>query len=163
MKKIIYSFKLFSYSLVSVFVMSCVHESKQKDTDVHADSVSTTSGDTIVADPISWMYDAAGDSLVREHADIGMAMNEKILHLNNRYDGKVVLDLVREGMDTVFVKIDDAAYLTQQMGSSSAYGYMAVVTYTLSEGNGVKYVNFDFIEGDHASPGTYSRNDFDRH
>jgi hypothetical protein len=47
--------------------------------------------------------------------------------------------------------------ITQQMGTSGADDYMTTTTFTLTELKGIKYVNFDFEEGDHAVPGTYSR------
>jgi len=37
---------------------------------------------------------------------------------------------------------------------------MATATYTLTEAKGINYVDFDFEEGDHAVPGTYSRESF---
>ena len=48
-------------------------------------------------------------------------------------------------------------YTSQQMGTTGADEYMSVITFTLTELKGVRYVNLDFEEGDHASPGTYNR------
>lgn len=59
--------------------------------------------------------------------------------------------------DTIFVRIDDAMYLTQQMGSEGASAYISEVVYGLTELPGIKTVNFQFKEGDHAVPGTYDR------
>jgi hypothetical protein len=39
---------------------------------------------------------------------------------------------------------------------------MAIATYTLTEMAGIKYVHYDFEEGDHAEPGTYSRANFNK-
>lgn len=87
---------------------------------------------------------------------------EDLVAAVNKYngDGKVKLDLVKASQDTVYVKIDDSAYLTQQMGTLGAKAFMSVTTYTLTEKPGIKYVTFDFEEGDHAAPGTYSRASF---
>jgi len=82
-----------------------------------------------------------------------------IKHINSRYD-HIRLQLVKISNDTVFVKIRNSNFLTQQMGSTGADMYMTEATYNLSELNNIGYVNFDFKEGDHASPGTYSRTDF---
>ena len=74
--------------------------------------------------------------------------------------GKCKLDLVKEGMDIVFVKIDDANKLTQGMGSTGAESYLAELTFSLTELKGIKAVNVNFQEGDHAMPGVYTRDDF---
>jgi hypothetical protein len=62
--------------------------------------------------------------------------------------------------DTIYVKIPDGTYLTQQMGSTGPRLFLSGVVYTLTGLNGINYVNFDFEEGDHAAPGTYSRESF---
>jgi hypothetical protein len=61
---------------------------------------------------------------------------------------------------TASVEIINAEYLTQRMGSSGALAYLASVTFTLTENPQIKKVNFIFEEGDHAMPGTYTREDF---
>ncbi len=67
------------------------------------------------------------------------------------------LDFIKVSNDTIFVKIKNSNYLTQSIGTTGAYSFMIITTFTLTELKGIKYVNFDFEEGDHASPGTYSR------
>lgn len=76
------------------------------------------------------------------------------------FAAKVQLVFVKTSGDTAYVKIPDAAYLTQQMGSSGPRLFLSGVVYTLSSLPGINYVNFDFEEGDHAGPGTYSRESF---
>ncbi len=46
------------------------------------------------------------------------------------------------------------------MGSSGAETYLAEVTFNLTEINGINFIDIQFPEGDHASPGIYSRTDF---
>jgi Sporulation and spore germination len=58
------------------------------------------------------------------------------------------------------VEVINAEYLTQKMGSSGALAYLASVTFTLTENPQIKKVNFVFEGGDHAMPGTYTRQDF---
>jgi hypothetical protein len=58
------------------------------------------------------------------------------------------------------VKIPEATYLTQQMGSSGPTMFFAEAVYNISEIPGIRFINFDFEEGDHAQPGTYTRDDF---
>jgi hypothetical protein len=92
----------------------------------------------------------------------GDSTPEELVEAINKYTGKeqVTLEYVKTSNDTVYVKIPDSAYLTQQMGTLGSHAYMATATYTLTEAKGINYVNFDFEEGDHAAPGAYKREDF---
>ena len=67
------------------------------------------------------------------------------------------LELVKQSGDTIFVHIPDPFHLTQSSGSTGAEEYMATMIYNLTEIPGIKYVHFDFEEGDHAQPGLYAR------
>ncbi len=70
------------------------------------------------------------------------------------------VDFLKTSHDTIYISIPDSEYLTQRIGSSGAENFMATTTFSLTEIKGMKYVNFNFTEGDHASPGIYSRKDF---
>jgi hypothetical protein len=61
---------------------------------------------------------------------------------------------------TVVVEILNDKYLTEAMGSSGAQDYLAIATYTLTEGPGITSVEFVFHPGEHAMPGVYSRESF---
>jgi hypothetical protein len=90
------------------------------------------------------------------------ATPEELVEAINKYTGKgqVTLEYVKTSNDTVYVRIPDSAYLTQQMGTLGSHAYMATATYTLTQAKGINYVNFNFEEGDHAAPGAYKREDF---
>lgn len=62
--------------------------------------------------------------------------------------------------DTIFVAIDKSSYLTKQVGTTGAKGYLAEVTFNLTELKNINFVDIHFKEGDHAAPGTYTRTDF---
>ncbi len=79
--------------------------------------------------------------------------------LNEQFP-RVQLAYERTSNDTIFIRIPDAMYLTQQMGSSGPVMFFAAAVYNLTELPGIRWVNFDFEEGDHASPGTFGRDDF---
>lgn len=80
--------------------------------------------------------------------------------LNAKYP-EIITKFVRQSTDTVFVKIPEATYLTQSGGNMGAEIFMAEATYSFTQIPGVNFVNFDFQEGDHATPGTFKRGDFD--
>lgn len=59
--------------------------------------------------------------------------------------------------NTLYVKLENAEYVTQRMGSAGANEFMALATFSLTDIKGVQFVDFEFEEGDHARPGKYSR------
>lgn len=64
--------------------------------------------------------------------------------------------------DTMYVSIPNSTYMSNQMGSTGAYNYMATAVFNLTELKNIQYIRFDFEEGSHAGPGVFSRSDFDR-
>ena len=82
-----------------------------------------------------------------------------INEINAAWDG-IKLEFRKISHDTLYVAIPESAVLTQQMGSSGAYSYIASTTFTLTELKQIKFVTYDFEEGDHLSPGTMKRADF---
>lgn len=62
--------------------------------------------------------------------------------------------------EVVSVEVVNSEYLTQRMGSTGADIFLAEATFTLTEYNNIKFINFVFEQGDHASPGLYARKDF---
>ena len=74
---------------------------------------------------------------------------------------EIKLEVGHSSNDTLFVQIDDARYLTQQMGSSGAQVYIMEATYAYTELPDIEVVHFDFAEGDHAVPGAYARATFE--
>ncbi len=78
----------------------------------------------------------------------------------NQMYPEIKLDYIKTSNDTVYLKIDDARYLTQQMGSAGPPVYLASLIYNLT---GLPYINFvhlAFEGGDHAQPGTFTRESF---
>ena len=79
-----------------------------------------------------------------------------VTFLNTNFP-QVQLVIVKTSGDTLFLKIPEPTYLTQQMGSSGPSVYFAEAVYNLTEIPGIHYVSFDFEEGDHASPAVFNR------
>ncbi|TCK85814.1 hypothetical protein [Albibacterium bauzanense] len=80
--------------------------------------------------------------------------------LKNKYP-EIDLRLGDRRNDTLDVYIEDASYLTQNIGTAGANAYMAEATFAFTSLDSIKAVNFIFEAGDHASPGAYKRSDFD--
>ncbi len=85
---------------------------------------------------------------------------DSVIDFINARDSSVHLYLIKKTNDTVYLKIPAAAPLTQQMGSTGSTVYMAELVYNLTEIPGIRYINLNFKAGDHALPGTFSRDSF---
>ena len=106
-----------------------------------------------------WVYDAMADSIakIKEVNKDTLTYENLINVINTSYKNIPLIEFSRIANDTIFISIKNPEYLTQQMGSTGAFVFMIITTFTLTELQGITYVSFDFQEGDHASPGTYSR------
>ena len=163
-------FKILYLSLivVALSLYSCVKFENKDDLETEAtDSISDTVANpseiskTEIYGPIYTYNDTLGIPVKKNAVKDDLSPEELIGLINKHHGtGKINLTYVETSNDTIYVKIDDSAYLTQQMGTLGPHAYMATVTFTLTELPNVKYVNFNFEEGDHAAPGTYTRTSF---
>ena len=111
-----------------------------------------------IRNPI-WVYDCVGEKIikVREiNKDTITASNLTKL-LNRNYENQVRIELVQVKQDSVLVTIPNSTFLTQSMGTTGAEEYLIEAVFTLTELPGIEFVEFEFEEGDHATPGVYSR------
>ena len=76
--------------------------------------------------------------------------------------GPPKLKLISIEGEVISVEVINDEYLTQRMGSTGAAEFLTTATFTLTEYDNIKFINFIFEEGDHAVPGLYSREDFFR-
>ena len=148
---------LFIIICASIFFVSC----KSGTADQQATESDTTNANINYA-WVASLNDTTGKMELKksEATAIDSLSPASIINFINGKDTNIHLDLTKISNDTIYVKIPNATHLTQQMGSSGAELYMAGVIYNLTELNGIRYVNFDFEEGDHAGPGTYNRDSF---
>ncbi len=72
------------------------------------------------------------------------------------------IKLIPSGLshDTLAIKVENSAYLTQRMGSTGAETYIKELTYNLTELKDIHFIDLRFTRGDHAKPGIYTRADF---
>lgn len=80
--------------------------------------------------------------------------------LNLKYP-QIKIELVSRQGNTAIIKIADASYLTQEMGTAGARAYLAEATYSLTEIEGIGAIDFQFKAGDHAMPGVLTRRSFE--
>lgn len=130
-----------------------------------SDKQAPVNDSTTVQPRYSWealLNDSTGRLEMKKREGIGpdsISAAAVINFVNTKYPNVV---LVFSGLsnDTMFLKIPEAEYITQQMGSTGPTLYFADAVYNLTEIPGVKYIRFDFEEGDHASPETLNRESF---
>jgi len=147
--------KIFLFVLTAVFLFSC----KSKDAEQQS-----SDADSINA-PFYWqayLDDSTGQLEVRKIPANDSLSTTSIIDFLNAGNINIKLEFVKVSNDTVFVRIADAMYLTQQMGSTGPSIYLSEVVYNMTQIPGIKEVNIDFEEGDHATPGTYNRTTFDK-
>jgi hypothetical protein len=154
-----------------VFIFSC-NSNTQNDEVVTTDSsyIITDTSSTGIENPVQfknliWLpvFDSTGgDILLKQQRPVNadtLTAEKLIKEINGSWDA-IKLEFRKISNDTLYVAIPESTMLTQQMGSSGANGYMYSTTFILTELPHVKFVNFDFLEGDHLAPGTYKRGDF---
>ena len=153
---------IISFILLTSLVSCSGPTSTSISTEINTDTSQTSNSISKVNDTIKyiWLYDYAAEIPVRlKKVNPDTLTPEKLIYLINKYRGqdKIILDLVKVLGDTIYVAIKESTYLTQSMGTTGADDYVSTTVYTLTELKDIKYVNFNFTEGDHARPGTYSR------
>lgn len=106
-----------------------------------------------------WVYDSVNDKIIQTKKLGKDSLTYEVLIdiINYTYQDKVRLDFVNISNDTIFVEIENSEYLTQKMGTTGADEFMISATFTLTELPDISFVNFEFQDGDHATPGTYNR------
>jgi hypothetical protein len=144
----------FLYAII-LFLVSC-GSNQTSEADVNNDTLTQQQ---------SWqasLDDSSGNiNLNRSGAPFpdSLTINAVTTFLNSRYPN-IQLQVLRQSGDTLYVKIPEATYLTQQMGSTGPELYFGEAVYNLTEIPGIRFINFAMAEGDHASPGTYNRDSF---
>lgn len=93
-------------------------------------------------------------------ADLSNLRAKDIIEALNIKYPQIKLKWINQKGNKAFVKIADATYLTQQIGTAGAEAFFAEATFSLTEIQGINAVYFDFKEGDHAGPQTYTRESF---
>ncbi len=154
-----------------VFLISCNNNNSSDD--VSKDDTVYLKTDTITSSieaPVkinNLIWSAVYDSIKRgvvlkqqRQVNADTLTAEKIIKDINTAWEDVKLEFRKVSHDTLYVAIPESAVLTQQMGSSGAYSYISSATYSLTELKNIKFVNYDFQEGDHLAPGTMKRSDF---
>jgi len=126
---------------------------------------SATGNDTVEATPLFYRWEATDSNgmlemkRVEDEGPGALSPAEFVTYLN-KVNSDLQLVLIKTSGDTIYLKIPDASYLTEQQGSAGATMILAELVYNLTEIPAIRYVNLDFEAGDHAAPGTFDRDTF---
>jgi hypothetical protein len=151
--------------LIGALSSSCVNESEKQSGRAKQEKVPSTQPkkEKFLILPWTAIPDPETEEMELKHnaaSDVSQfTVQDMIDAINFKYP-KVLLKQDGIKSDTLKVSINDASFLTQQMGTAGAESYLAEATFALTELKGIKAVTFSFREGDHAVPKTYSRKDF---
>ena len=153
-----------------LLLISCNTAQKDDIDKIEADEKSEIGSESsVVFDPSTaiWGYDYNPQTEEYElkqlrSVDRNALTGESIENIVNKSWPRIDVKFLKIANDTVFISIPDSQVLTQQMGSAGAMNYLISTTYSFTEIIGVNHVSFDFVEGDHAVPGVYNRNSWDK-
>lgn len=157
MKKLIY------YSLLLLSLSAC--RSNEKETAENKDSanISAPVQKEVVTLPYIVEYNEQTQKIELKHQagdDLTKVSAEEMIEAVNFKYPEIQMQLSGKDHSVIHVKINNAAHLSQNIGSMGARIYLAEATYALTEISGIKGVDFIFSEGDHAAPGLYTRASF---
>ena len=168
--------RCFYVVMMACLITSCNQNNKAKNPDVgDTTAVIPTTADTnsMVNNEIYDEEDKAKNYLIwktdidskivsknPEFKNSNFFVDSIIKGLNLKYR-EIPLEKIKLSNDTLYTQIKNSEYLGEQIGSTGAAYYLAEVIINLTSVKGVKYVNMDFAEGSHATPGVFTRKDFE--
>lgn len=147
--------KIFFLTLSLTILFSCRNNDANKKTD-GADSLSNR-----MFYWQAYLDDSTGKLDFRKIPANDTLTIPRIIDFLNQSNANIKLEYVKTSNDTIFIRIPNAIYLTQQMGSTGPTLFLSEVVYNMLQMPAIKEVNIDFDEGDHATPGTYNKTTFD--
>jgi len=135
----------------ALIALSCQNESRNNASGAlqedPASEIATDMGAPLPALPYIAVFDDESEQLVAEkNADFdrtSLTADALTLALRTNYP-EIGLEVDRISNDTLFVRIVDASYLTQQMGASGSPVYIMEATYAFTELPDIAVAHFDF-------------------
>jgi hypothetical protein len=108
-----------------------------------------------------WQVDYENKTKTRnpQFRDEYLNVDTIIKGLNELYP-KIKLDKIKISRDTLFAEIKDSYYLGESIGSYGPNAYIADAVINLTSVKDINYVRFNFEDGSHISPATWSKKQF---
>lgn len=144
-------------------IFSCNNAGDKKFPPANTDSLAVEH--TVVEQPdtvLFWTVDDYNKIKTQVYKDtVDVTDPQSVVNGINSIYRDIHLLFIKQSNDTVYAKIDSAFTFTNDMGSSGAAEYLSTVVINLTTLNNVNFVNLDFPKGNHASPGVFSRKDYE--
>ncbi len=160
--------KLILIGLILMIVSCNPTQREDRVTDDTTEKSEIGTESSVVYDPLGaiWSYDYNQETeefkaIQLRPFDRDTLSGETLEKIINKSWPRVQIKFIGTSNDTAFISIPDSEVLTQQMGTTGAESFMISTTFSFTELNGIKYVSFDFEEGDHGVPGVYDRHSWD--
>ncbi|MEP6595616.1 MAG: hypothetical protein ABJA71_06695 [Ginsengibacter sp.] len=167
--------KCFYAAIVICLITSCNQNNNVKNPDgtdttevipINADTSSITNNEIFdeeneAQNYLIWKTDL-DSKVISKNPDFknsNLSIDSIIKGLNLKYR-EIPLEKIKLSHDTLYTHIKNSEYLGEQIGSTGAAFYLAETIINLTSVKGVKYVNMNFAEGSHATPGVFTRKDF---
>jgi hypothetical protein len=96
-----------------------------------------------------------------EFVSSNLQVDSIIKGLNYRFRD-IPIEKVKLSGDTLYAKISNSKYLSEEAGSTGAAAYVAEVVVNITSVADINYVNLGFKKGDHATPGVYAKKDYQK-
>ena len=151
-------------AFAAIIMFACTGPDKPADA---AAADSTAAEQTIIDQPdtvLFWTVDDYNKTKSQVYKDTVEVTDPKsvVNGINSIYPD-IHLEYIKQSNDTVYATIDSAFSFTNDMGSSGASEYLSTVVVNLTTLKNVNYVNLDFPEGSHASPGVFAKSAFEKY
>lgn len=149
--------------MLIVFI-SCSGPDKPADTGNTTDSTNVAEPETVMEQPdtvLFWTVDIEQKVKTRVYKDtMTISEPQSIVNGINSIYPSIRLEFLRVSGDTVYAHIDSSFTFANDMGSFGASEYISTVVINLTMLPGINYVNLDFPEGSHATPGVFSKTSY---
>ncbi len=160
--------KLISLGLIFLAIGCTTRQQGERAADEMDDKSEVVSKSPVVHESLEaiWKYDFNQQTEAYEVTQLRSVDKETLTGatieniINKAWPG-VQIEFIKTSNDTAYVSIPDSKVLTQQMGSAGSESFMVSTTFSFTELKGIRFVSYDFEEGDHAVPGVYNRNSWD--
>jgi hypothetical protein len=160
MKKIYTQPLLFVVSF-AMLLAACTSGDKRADANA---GDSTTIEQTIVEQPdtvLFWTIDDYNKTKAAVYKDtVEITEPASVVNGINSIYPNIHLKFDRLSNDTVYAKIDSSFAFSNDMGTAGAAEYLSTVVLNLTTLKNINFVNLDFPQGSHASPGVFAKTSY---
>ena len=144
--------------------IACSGPDKPAGNGSNSDSADLPEPEIVMEQPdtvLFWTINIEKKEKIRVYKDtITITDPQSIINGINSIYSSTRLKFVKLSGDTVYTHIDSSFTFANDVGSFGASEYISTVVLNLTMLPGINYVNLDFPEGSHASPGVFAKSSY---